>query len=82
MSLLIGLLMLAYIDAKIFRLPDVLTFPLIGLGLFYGYVSGQIREAFLGAVIGYAALVAIEVLHRQLRGQYRRARGAAGVGPQ
>ena len=77
MSLLIGLLVLAYIDTKTFRLPDVLTFPLIGIGLFYGCVSGQFRDAILGAVIGYAALVIIEIIYRQLRGRDGIGRGDA-----
>ena len=77
MSLLTGLLVLAYIDVKTFRLPDVLTFPLLGIGLFYGYISGQFRDALLGAVIGYAALVAIEIIYRRLRGRDGIGRGDA-----
>ncbi|WP_371396357.1 A24 family peptidase [Fretibacter rubidus] len=63
------LLALTVIDIKHFRLPDYLTFPLIGLGLLQGYVlHSDILPFAIGAVAGYAAFVLIEIGFKRLRG--------------
>lgn len=62
------LLALSYVDLREFRLPNALTFPLIGLGLVQSYLAGQINAALIGAVIGYIAFVAIAFAFKRLRG--------------
>lgn len=67
------LLGLALIDLRSWRLPDVLTLPLIALGLAAAW-SGLLPElglldALLGAAAGYVALAGIAWLYRRLRGR-------------
>ena len=66
--LAVFLLALSYYDLREFRLPNVLTFPLIGLGLLYSYLMGHIHAALIGAGIGYLAFVAIAYAFKRLRG--------------
>lgn len=69
---------LAVIDARTFRLPDVLTLPLIAAGLAFALVSGAgIWLHVLGAGLGYLSLVAVEVAYRRLRGRDGLGRGDA-----
>ncbi len=58
--LVLALLYLAYIDWRTFRLPNVITFPLIFLGIVFNSIS-DLRlttpsAALLGALLGYASL--------------------------
>ena len=62
------LLALSYVDLREFRLPNVLTFPLIMLGLIQSYLAGDITAALIGAAIGYGAFVGIAFAFKQLRG--------------
>lgn len=59
---------LAVIDIREFRLPNVLTFPLIAAGLLYGYLLADFPAALIGAVVGYLAFVLVEVSFKRLRG--------------
>lgn len=60
---------LAIIDARTYRLPDVLTFPLIGAGLLFGWLVRHDWQAGLfGAAAGYGAFVLIEIAYRKIRG--------------
>lgn len=66
--LAVMLLVLAVIDIREFRLPNVLTIPLIGLGLLYSYLMADFSAALIGAVAGYLAFVLVEVSFKRLRG--------------
>lgn len=76
--LLSALTALAWIDLKTFRLPDLLTFPLIALGLLQAwYLSSDWRAHLIGAAVGYAAFLLIEITFRRLRGKDGLGRGDA-----
>ncbi|MBI5162283.1 MAG: prepilin peptidase [Magnetospirillum sp.] len=60
------LVLLAAIDICCHRLPDVLTMPLILVGLIAG--GGPAPEAALGAVLGYAAFALLSMSYRHLSG--------------
>ncbi|MCB8883173.1 prepilin peptidase [Acidisoma cellulosilytica] len=66
-----ALLALAWIDWGYMILPDVLTLPLILLGLFatYWLDPGDITDHALAAAFGYLAFRAIAVLYRRIRGR-------------
>lgn len=69
-AVLAGLLVaLSIIDLKTFRLPNVLTFTLIGTGLIAAWIQyggipdgiwGGFTDRVLGAVIGYFVFVVVE----------------------
>ncbi len=68
-AVLAGLLLpLSYVDLREFRLPDVLTFPLIGLGLIQSQFTAGLINALIGAAIGYLAFVGIAAAFKKLRG--------------
>lgn len=64
------LLALAFIDADTQYLPDQLTLPLIWLGLLFNYQGGlvSLKQAVLGAVLGYLSLWLLNYIHRLIRG--------------
>jgi len=69
------LLVLAWIDWRRSVLPDVLTLPLIILGLAAAWrlVPGDLVDRLIGAGCGFVGLWAVAVI-------YRRARGREGLG--
>jgi leader peptidase (prepilin peptidase)/N-methyltransferase len=69
------LLVLATVDALAFRLPDILTLPLIAAGLAVSWwlPEHDLMGHAIGAAAGLAAFYAISVL-------YRAARGVDGLG--
>lgn len=76
--LLLGCLIeLARTDIQSFRLPDKLTFPLMGFGLLEGYITGDILSRLIGLAVGYLAFVAIEYGFKALRGKDGLGRGDA-----
>ena len=66
-----GLVALAAIDLRAFRLPDALTLPLTVVGLAAAAVISRLGwvEHLAGAVAGYAAFVAVGWIYRRLRGR-------------
>jgi leader peptidase (prepilin peptidase)/N-methyltransferase len=64
-----GLLLLAYMDYHTYLLPDCLTIPFVWLGLFCNTfaVCVPLRDAVLGAIIGYSSLWLIAFLFRSFR---------------
>ena len=71
-SLIFGwtLLLLAWIDIAILRLPDVLTLPLIALGLSVSLLlQRQPGEHLLASCGGYLLLWGIETIYKQFRGR-------------
>lgn len=73
--LLSALLLLAVVDAATWRLPDVITQPLLWLGLLFnlGATFVPLSDAVWGAVSGYLTLWCVN-------GVYRLARGRHGLG--
>lgn len=72
------LLSLTYIDIKSFRLPNMLTFPLIALGLGQAFILGlPLKDHIIGALIGYFAFVIIEQGFLKVRGYPGLGRGDA-----
>ena len=72
------LIALTYVDIKSYRLPNMLTFPLIICGLGQAYILElPIRDHIIGALIGYLAFVAIEKAFLKLRGYPGLGRGDA-----
>lgn len=67
-ALYIGLCALAWIDIKTYRLPNVLTYPLVVIGLIASFKLPHItpKSALIGAVTGYLAFVIIERIFKQL----------------
>ncbi|WP_291841899.1 A24 family peptidase [Maricaulis sp.] len=69
---------LAWIDARSFRLPDLLTLPLIAAGvLLNAIILGTPWASLVGAGLGYGIFVAIEIAYRRLRGRDGLGRGDA-----
>ncbi|QWD60308.1 A24 family peptidase [Polynucleobacter sp. MWH-UH35A] len=71
--LILTLMYLAYIDLRTFRLPDVITYPLILSGLMFsgfsklGFISFQ--DSVIGAALGYSALRLLNLLYRLVKKQ-------------
>ncbi|WP_188073210.1 prepilin peptidase [Sphingobium jiangsuense] len=70
-----GLLALAVLDARHYWLPDALTLPLALLGFAVApWITGVgLKEALVGAALGYGVLLALSL-------GYRAARGRDGLG--
>jgi len=68
---------LAVIDFRTMILPNILTFPLIIAGLLFAYWQNALLAGLIGAVVGYAGLVAIELAYKRLRGVDGLGRGDA-----
>jgi prepilin signal peptidase PulO-like enzyme (type II secretory pathway) len=69
--LMLALIYLAYIDWRTLRLPNVITFPLIILGIAFNWISDlrlvDPSSALLGALLGYASLWALNAGYRLLQ---------------
>ena len=73
------LLTLGWIDLRCWLLPDVLTLPLVVVGLVAAALLDpeQLLDRALGAALGYLSLVAVAALYRALRGRDGLGRGDA-----
>ncbi|MCX7237611.1 A24 family peptidase [Polynucleobacter sp.] len=71
--LILVLLYLAYFDLRTFRLPDIITLPLIFTGLLFNSFSNQgfasFQDAIIGAILGYTGLWLLNSLYRALKKQ-------------
>ena len=71
-SCLLGwtLIVLAVIDWRHFVLPDILTLPLIPVGLALAALAapGQLIDHVIGTLVGFAVFVLIAAAYRHLRG--------------
>ncbi|MCE7505061.1 A24 family peptidase [Polynucleobacter sp. IMCC30063] len=71
--LTLTLLVLALIDFRTFRLPDLITLPLMmaGLGFNYFYQPGftSFDSALVGVVLGFGFLWGVNLLYRLLKKQ-------------
>lgn len=65
------LLYLAYVDWRTFRLPNVITFPLIILGILFNWLSDlrwtSLTFAILGAALGYGSFWTLNACYRLLK---------------
>lgn len=72
-SLVAAFTYLAYVDSHSFRLPNRITLPLIVLGMtFNGLFEQQFvsaTSAWIGAVVGYGSLWALNATYRLVRGK-------------
>lgn len=77
--LLLGILArLSYVDWKTFRLPNLLTKPLILLGLIYNLMLSLDSYTYLlGAILGYAIFWTVETGYRLIRKREGLGRGDA-----
>lgn len=76
-ALLAGLTALSWTDIKSYRLPDKLTFPLMGLGLLQGHIFGSLKMSLIGLLAGYLIFLAVEYGFKTLRGKDGLGRGDA-----
>ena len=71
--LIVILVYLAYFDLRTFRLPDVITLPLILLGLLFNGLSSEslisFQDSLIGAILGYACLWLLNLLYRIVKKQ-------------
>ena len=71
--LILILVYLAYIDLRTFRLPDIITLPLILAGLLFNSFSGQgftsCQDSIIGSILGYTSLWFLNYLYRSLKKQ-------------
>ncbi len=71
--LILVLLYLAYFDLRTFRLPDIITLPLIFTGLLFNSFSNQgfasFQDSIIGATLGYTGLWLLNALYRALKKQ-------------
>jgi leader peptidase (prepilin peptidase) / N-methyltransferase len=64
------LLMIAAVDALTFRIPDLLSLPLIAIGLAAGAIAGaDLGDRVIGAALGFLVLAALAWAYRALRGR-------------
>lgn len=66
LALLVGLFQS---DLLCFRLPDMMTMPLLGVGIGLGAINDPISEVVLAAALGAGALWLIGVFYRGYRGR-------------
>lgn len=75
MRVLLGtaLIYLAYTDLRTFRLPDVITMPLLIVGLCFNFLANHTFaspiNAFLGAIFGFTSLWLINYFYRMAKKQ-------------
>ena len=76
--LLIALAGLARIDARTQRLPDLVTYPLVLMGLVWAFgTQTDLYPHLLGAALGYGVFWAVEVAYRLVRKRDGLGRGDA-----
>ncbi len=71
-SLMLGwpLIILAIVDIKLFRLPDIITLPLVAIGLVVSWwlPAQNLKDHIIGAVLGYGVLAFVAFAYRRWRG--------------
>ena len=73
-----ALAVLAWVDARTQRLPNVVTYPLLLLGLVWAFsTQPDLYPHLLGAALGYGAFWAVEVAYRAVRKRDGLGRGDA-----
>lgn len=69
LPLIMGLITLFWIDFETHLLPDIITIPLVWLGLIYNLQFGDIHSSIIGATIGYLSLWSVFWLFKIIRGK-------------
>lgn len=73
-SLILILLYLAWIDFHRFLIPNRFTYPMIAFGLIFNSLSPQpwcdVHLAWLGAILGYSLLWAINQIYKRVRSHH------------
>ena len=78
LTLFILLLTLSIIDIKSFILPNILTLPLIVMGVLQSWFLTQAwQNSLIGAAAGYGVFVALELGFKKIRGKDGLGRGDA-----
>lgn len=72
-----GLLAISISDLRRFRIPDMISLPLIGLGTIYWVALGNWMPSVLGAALGYLSFRLIETAYRTIRAKEGLGRGDA-----
>ena len=71
--LVLVLIYLAYVDLRTFRLPNVITLPLIISGILFNQFSEfrftDLSSAFIGAIAGYLFLWILNLVYKKLKKQ-------------
>lgn len=71
--LILSLIFLAYIDFRSFRLPNLLTLPLIALGLGFNCIPElsltETSSAFIGAIFGYGSIWILNAGYKTIQGR-------------
>ena len=76
--LLVLLGLITWHDARSFRIPDMLSLPLVALGMVASLALGfGLSPALWGAAAGYGSFIAIEIFYLRLRGREGLGRGDA-----
>lgn len=79
-SVLLGVYLtaLSYIDIKTYRLPNMLTFSLIGIGFVqFWLLTGSVLSPLIGALVAYCVFVIIEIGFKHITGKEGLGRGDA-----
>ena len=64
------LLMIAIVDALTFRIPDLLSLPLIAIGLAASAIArADLRDRLIGAALGFLVLATLAWAYRAVRGR-------------
>ena len=76
--LMLALAGLAWIDARTRRLPNLVTYPLVLMGLVWAFgTQPDLYPHLLGAALGYGVFWAVEVAYRAVRKRDGLGRGDA-----
>ena len=76
--LILSLARLSWIDYKTYRLPDILTLPLIAIGGVQAWaLNMNVYASLIGAAAGYLSFIMIELSYKRLRGKNGLGRGDA-----
>lgn len=71
--LILVFLYLAYFDLRTFRLPDIITLPLIFAGILFNVMANQrftsFQDSIVGAILGYTGLWLLNALYRTVKKQ-------------
>ena len=75
--LCVGLGAICFEDIRSYRIPNVISLPLIVLGIAYGWWLGTVQASVLGAIVGYGSFVVVERLYFLVRKRAGLGRGDA-----
>jgi len=61
-------IVISYIDIKYRKIPDMLSLPLVTIGLIFSFFSDDpsIKQALVGAILGFVAFYLLALIHLKL----------------